>query len=71
MIVVATLYLSDDVVVREKIRNSDGEFKREIVDDSLEGKQRSPFWTREIKSTKTTLPFIQNHEFDYAWIVAF
>ncbi len=71
MIVVATLYLSDDVVVREKIRNSDGEYKREIVTDNLTGKQEVRFVTREIKSTKTTIPFIKNHEFDYAWIVAF
>lgn len=71
IIVVATLYLSDDVVVREKVRNANGEFKREIVVDNQTGKQEVRFVTREIKSTRTTLPFIKNHEFDYTWLVAF
>ncbi|MGD9558736.1 MAG: phospho-N-acetylmuramoyl-pentapeptide-transferase [Mangrovibacterium sp.] len=69
IIVVTTLYLSDDVVVREKVRNANGEFMREIVADSQTGKQEVRFVTREIKSTTTTLPFIKNHEFDYAWLV--
>ncbi|MDD4190596.1 MAG: phospho-N-acetylmuramoyl-pentapeptide-transferase [Mangrovibacterium sp.] len=71
IIVVATLYLSDDVVVREKVRNADGEFKREIVTDQATGTQEVRDVTREIKSTKTTLPFIKSHEFDYEWLVAF
>lgn len=71
IIVVATLYLSDDVVVREKVRNDNGEFMREIVVDNQTGKQEVRFVTQEMKSTKTTIPFIKNHEFDYAWIVAF
>lgn len=71
IIVVLTLYLSDDVVVREKVRNVNGEFMKEIVVDNQTGKQEVRFVTQEIKSTKTTLPFIKNHEFDYAWIVAF
>jgi phospho-N-acetylmuramoyl-pentapeptide-transferase len=71
MIIVATLYFSDDVVVREKVRNDNGEFMREIVVDNQTGKQEVRFVTQEMKSTKTTIPFIKNHEFDYAWIVAF
>jgi len=71
LIVVITLYFSDDVVVREKVRNANGEFMKEIVVDNQTGKQEVRFVTREIKSTKTTLPFIKNHEFDYEWIVAF
>jgi phospho-N-acetylmuramoyl-pentapeptide-transferase len=71
IIVVVTLYLSDDVVVREKVRNAGGEFMKEIAVDNQTGKQEVRFVTRELKSTKTTLPFIKNHEFDYQWIVAF
>lgn len=71
IIVVATLYLSDDVVVREKVRNASGEFMKEIAVDNQTGQQEVRFVTRELKSTKTTLPFIKNHEFDYQWIVAF
>jgi len=71
MIIVATLYFSDDVVVREKICNANGEFMKEIVVDNQTGKQEVRFVTRKVKSTKTTIPFIKNHEFDYAWLVAF
>ena len=71
IIVAATLYLSDDVVVREKVRNAKGDFVKEIVVDNETGQQEVRFVTKEMKSTKTTLPFIKNHEFDYAWIIRF
>ena len=71
VIVAATLYLSDDVVVREKVRNADGGFTKEIVVDQESGRQQVHFVTQDVKSTRTTLPFIKNHEFDYAWVVSF
>ena len=71
IIVAATLYLSDDVVVREKVRNAKGDFVKEIVVDNETGQQEVRFVTKEVKSTKTTLPFIKNHEFDYEWIIRF
>ena len=71
IIVAATLYLSDDVVVREKVKNASGDFMKEIVVDHETGQQVVSYVTREIKSTKTTIPFIKNHEFDYKWIVDF
>lgn len=71
IIVAATLYLSDDVVVREKVRNAKGDFVKEIVVDNETGQQEVRFVTKEMKSTKTTLPFIKNHEFDYEWIIKF
>lgn len=71
IIVAATLYLSDDVVVREKVRNAKGDFVKEIVVDNETGQQEVRFVTKEMKSTKTTLPFIKNHEFDYEWIIRF
>lgn len=71
IIVAATLYLSDDVVVREKVRNAKGDFVKEIVVDHETGQQEVRFVTEEVKSTKTTLPFIKNHEFDYEWVIRF
>jgi phospho-N-acetylmuramoyl-pentapeptide-transferase len=71
IIVAGTLYLSDDVIVREKIRNGNGEFMKEIVVDQETGRQSVHFVAHDIKSTRTTLPFIKNHEFDYAWLVSF
>ena len=63
-----TVCFSPDIVVREKVQvdspaqvvvmdsaSADGEWKEEDV----------------VKSTKTTLPFIKNHEFDYKWLSPF
>ena len=71
VIVASTLYLSNDVVVREKVKNAKGEFMKEIVVDQETGRQEVRFVTEDVKSTKTTLPFIKNHEFDYEWVIAF
>ena len=70
IIVASTLYFSDSVVVRERIVDDKGMFVREMVVDSL-GQSRLQFMTTEVKSTKTTIPFIKNHEFDYGVFVAF
>ncbi|MHA7111138.1 phospho-N-acetylmuramoyl-pentapeptide-transferase [Sunxiuqinia elliptica] len=71
VIVASTLYFSDDVTVRERVQNANGDFKKEIVIDPQTGLQEVRFITNDVKSTRTTIPFIKNHEFDYAWLVPF
>lgn len=71
VIVASTLYFSDDVTVRERVQNANGDFKKEIVIDPQTGLQEVRFITKDVKSTRTTIPFIKNHEFDYAWLVPF
>ena len=71
IIVAATLYFSDDVVVRERMVDKNGMFVREMVVDSITGQPKLQHVTSEVKSTKTTIPFIKNHEFDYAYVVGF
>lgn len=71
MIVAATLYFSDDVLVRERVFDENGMILKEMVVDSITGQNKLVAVTNEIKSTKTTLPFIKNHEFDYSYFVAF
>ena len=57
LIVGVTLYLSPDVVMRENIEKHYDEYSQEeIVEYSND----------EIKSTKTTIPFFKNNNFDYA-----
>ncbi len=72
LIVGLTLFLSDDVMIRESIRVNDltEQEKYEITDNGgsvISGTEIE----MEKKSTKTTIPFIKNNEFDYAWLVAF
>lgn len=79
-IVGLTVCFNDDIVVREKVRvetadngttylpqgssNLDVNSETIVADNS---------WKREniVKSTKTTLPFIKSHEFDYKWLSPF
>lgn len=70
LFVAATLFLSDDVMVREHVQSPSGADLREIVVDPETGQQRLQFVTEEVKSTKTTIPFVKKNEFDYAWLVA-
>lgn len=70
VIVGLTLYLSDDVVIREKVIDWKGEAnitKMEITRNN----EAQVIYTREVKSTKTTIPFFKNNEGDYANLIGF
>jgi len=66
-----TLYLDKDVIVREKVLLENGEPSMEIVQEQPEEEPVSHFVTRDVKSTKTTIPFVKNNEFEYAYIIGF
>ncbi|MDR0544909.1 MAG: phospho-N-acetylmuramoyl-pentapeptide-transferase [Odoribacteraceae bacterium] len=55
LIVGLTLYASDDVVIREKVTRENA----------------AVVASRDVKSTRTTIPFFKNNQFDYAWFGAF
>lgn len=71
LMVVATLFFSPQVVVREPLLSTSGEEFRELVVNPESGISQMQVATHEVKSTKTTLPFIKKNEFDYAWLVGF
>ena len=69
IIVGTTMWFSDDIVVREKLTqpvetvylNEDG--------SAVQSVQRKVLISSEsVKTTKTTIPFIKNNEFDYGWM---
>ena len=67
LIVGCTIYFNDSIVIKEKgdkpqkYVNATGLFKVENFNESPQ------LFSREsIKSTKTTIPFVKNNEFDYA-----
>jgi phospho-N-acetylmuramoyl-pentapeptide-transferase len=66
-----TLYLSKDVIVREKVLLENGEPSVEIVQEQADEEPVSRYVTRDVKSTKTTIPFVKNNEFDYAYLIGF
>ena len=65
-IVGITVWMSPDIVVREKVE------VKESIERTLETETTvtSGRYVQEdvVKSTKTTIPFVKNHEFDYRWL---
>ncbi len=78
-----TVCFSPDIVVREKVQTEQVAAEtvaaetaaagRQALDIDTEFKVNSGQWHEEdvVKSTKTTIPFIKNHEFDYKWLSPF
>ena len=71
LMVAATLFLSEDVLVREDVLDENGEPVKEMVMDNETGETALQVVSHEVKSTKTTIPFFKGNEFDYAWLVNF
>jgi len=72
LIVGLTLYMNDDVVIRERANLYDIGTQTELVDEGFVSDQgNTTALTRDIKSTKTTIPFFKNNEFDYESLVRF
>ena len=70
LIVGVTLYVSDDVLIREKVSISEVGVVTSTVDEGFVSENSQTVLTKDIKSTKTTFPFFKNNEFDYAWFGA-
>lgn len=57
------LYFNPDVVVKEKIRTTQ-------IENTMDQTNASSNFGEEHKSSKTTIPFVKNNEFDYADLVS-
>ena len=64
LIVGLTLYINDDVVVREKVEIS-------TPQTEINNNDTKTYKVVDIKTTKTTIPFFKNNEADYAGLVSF
>jgi phospho-N-acetylmuramoyl-pentapeptide-transferase len=65
LVVGLVFYFSDDIVIRERVP-----VPQPVVIQSAE--MPSPeikFETKDVKTTTTTIPFVKQNEFDYAWLV--
>ena len=72
LVVGVTLYLSDDVVVRNTTLV--GPEDRVMTNQSIEIPDQAGgdlYITEDVKCTKTTIPFVKNNEFDYSWLALF
>jgi phospho-N-acetylmuramoyl-pentapeptide-transferase len=72
IIVGITFYFSSDVKIAEKVPVSAlSQTQRiELLDPGKQYSEKAEI-TYEAKSTKTTIPFVKNNEFDYKWLVSF
>jgi len=66
-VVGALLFFNEGVVSKQKVTVP---AESAIVSSSDESPQNTEEWVIE-KSVKTTIPFIKNNEFDYAWLLSF
>jgi len=72
IIVGITLFFSNEVRIVEKVNvaNLTLRERHEFIDPSVQLPAQGEI-TMERKSTKTTIPFVKNNEFDYAWLVSY
>ena len=61
LIVASSLYFHQDVTIKSKVNELS---VQQLEADSGVG----PSWV-EMRSTKTTIPFVKNNEFDYSWLL--
>jgi len=67
-----TMYSNKDIVIRQEIRLQDVKAQN-IADVPVNFHMRGnvPVYTQQVRSTKTTMPFYKNNEFDYGKVLKF
>jgi phospho-N-acetylmuramoyl-pentapeptide-transferase len=72
LIVGITLFFSKEVIIVEKVTAPELTLKEKTEMVETPGSATAKTQTTiEKKSTKTTIPFIKDNEFDYSWLVSF
>ncbi len=71
IVIALALYFSNDVVVREKVKDDNGKYITEMVVNPETGQKEVHYVTEDVKSTVTTIPFFKNQEFNYRSLVSF
>jgi phospho-N-acetylmuramoyl-pentapeptide-transferase len=71
LIVGITLYMSRDVMIRERITITDENFSQYRTEQMQVDGAGNLYVVKEHKRPLTTIPFVKNNEFDYTWLVWF
>ncbi len=71
LIVGLTLYLSEDVRIRERINITQENFDEFSTQEMQVDQAGDLYVVQEHKRPLTTIPFVKNNEFDYSWLVWF
>ncbi len=70
LIIGLTLYCNDDVVIRQKVSVNETKIQTELTNQDFSAEQAKTT-NMDVKSTKTSIPFFKNNEFDYENLVSF
>lgn len=70
IIVGSILYFNQDVVVRHQVANGATNVAQAEAGNLKKDAAAKSFVWEETKSTKTTIPFVKNNEFDYKWFLS-
>jgi phospho-N-acetylmuramoyl-pentapeptide-transferase len=71
LIVGVTLYMSDDVMIRERVPITNDNFEHYRTEEMLVDNTGNLYVIDEHKKPLTTIPVVKNNEFDYRWLVWF
>ncbi len=63
-----TMYFNDNIVIREPVLNPLASNSATI---EMHKKGNEYYYTQDVKSTKTNVPFYKNNEFDYSKVLSF
>ncbi|HWL00341.1 MAG TPA: phospho-N-acetylmuramoyl-pentapeptide-transferase [Parapedobacter sp.] len=67
IIIACTMYFHPDIVVRETVANP---VPGAVVEKHVQNNTGKTYYTKDVKSTKTNIPFYKNNEFDYAKVLS-
>ncbi len=70
LIVGITMYFSDDIVIRERVQQSAYVPASDVFQVEPASDKSRIFSKTSVKSTKTTIPFVKNNEFDYSRLIS-
>ncbi len=71
LIIGFTIYFNPNVVVKERIeKNSITVTQNSNIIEDIRQTENALYSKEAFKSTRTTIPFIKNHEFDYAFLIS-
>lgn len=69
LIVGFIMYFNDGVVIRERVRQTAYVPTSDVFNMESGAEKTRIFSKIPVKSTKTTIPFVKNNEFDYSWLI--
>ncbi len=69
IIIGGIMFFHPDIVIREKVQDKKYLQSHNILRESTYEQAKKVFSTETVKSTKTTIPFFKNNEFDYSVLI--